>query len=177
MIPGPLRPSESDVFGSSRMQVDEPAVQNPSTPPRLTSSEDESAINAMERACNHLRRFVTSASVDEAVSDENLSIIWSFVYAGLTQAKQRRVAEFERFQDNVECKGKKLFLELVRDVVRNNTWQDFLLNGTVFSLSHIPWADQFLCLEIFRLPKSNMNGQVFWNENRYAFFPFLHLNE
>ena len=136
MIPGPLRPSESDVFGSSRMQVDEPAVQNPSTPPRLTSSEDESAINAMERACNHLRRFVTSASVDEAVSDENLSIIWSFVYAGLTQAKQRRVAEFERFQDNVECKGKKLFLELVRDVVRNNTWQDFLLNGTVFSLSH-----------------------------------------
>ena len=79
-----------------------------------------------------LKRIIQPDDEDEDIKD-SLAKVWITVNDALeAHVKGKRLATRDEFFTNVKERGENVFIKVLRDAVKNNTWQDLLDNGTSF---------------------------------------------
>jgi hypothetical protein len=136
-LPPTMQSSSSDPF-VVRMVVDErgDGDTNPSTPKRSTNPSTQPRVSVPESTVQSvvkwLKRIIQPDDEDEDIKD-SLAKVWITVNDALeAHVKGKRLATRDEFFTNVKERGENVFIKVLRDAVKNNTWQDLLDNGTSF---------------------------------------------
>jgi len=134
------------------MQVD----TNPSTPMRLRPIPNitSTTLQEMSRKLGHT---IYPLDNDNSIC-KSLDIVWLTIYKALSQDPMMQpLANQDKFEQNVKQKGEQVFINLLRDIRRNNnSWGDLLGNGTSFLLADLKCFDHHLSLDVFL--KQNLKG-------------------
>jgi len=129
--------SDSDVFGSWAMQVDNTADLQ--TPPRRTPGSPQPdqphtpvPDQMVQLAYNKLQRMIFPNDDDDAIGG-NLDMIWTAVHGVLSKRKaNRKLAKVEEFQANVARNGEQPFFDLLRHMARLGVWESIFDNENFF---------------------------------------------
>jgi len=128
-------PSEDDI-SEIRMQVDEPAAGEPTTPKDISHPmPPRVSIPATDfrELCKFLETDVLPTSSDDWIRCR-LAITWFTVNDALLKDKSLRphLANQEQFRKNLDKIGELSFIKLLKDIARRQSWQDLLEHGTYF---------------------------------------------
>jgi hypothetical protein len=109
---------------------------NPSTPKRSTHPSTQPRVSVPESTVQSVGKLLESYT---QFYDANgnvkafLHLVWFTVHDALeAHVKGKRLATRDEFFTNVKERGENVFIKVLRDAVKNNTWQDLLDNGTSF---------------------------------------------
>ena len=64
-----------------------------------------------------------------------------------------RLANQDKFEENVKSKGEDKFIELLKDIAKKKNWQDLLENGTSFLSSGLKPSNRALSPDVFLKPE------------------------
>jgi len=151
-----LLQSEDDVFGGTRMQVDNPTDnnENRSTPTRPTPPSTQSTIciseQSIQEMCENLDRIIRPGD-DDARIRRSLGLVFVAVCDALAEDPNRkaRLANRDQFEENVKKEGEQQFINLLRDIAKKESWRDLLQNGTSFLYSDLKCSDRVLSPDVF----------------------------
>jgi hypothetical protein len=108
---------------------------NPSTPKRSTHPSTQPRVSVPESTFQSMRkllkRIIQPDDEDEYIKG-SLTSVWITVHHALEAHVSKQLATRDEFLKNVKKRGENVFIKVLRDAVKNNTWQDLLDDGTSF---------------------------------------------
>jgi hypothetical protein len=81
--------------------------------------------------------------------------VWFYVNKALKEDPilKTRLADKDKFQENVKSKGEEKFIELLKDMAKKKNWQDLLENGTSSLSSGLKPSNRGLSQDVFLKPE------------------------
>jgi hypothetical protein len=159
-----LSQSEDDPFQVGeelgRLQLDEPADDDTksSTHTRTTLLSTQPNVSIPDGAfrllCKNLERNIQPGDIDDSIQD-SLDNVWFFVNKALKEDPilKTRLADKDKFQENVKRKGEERFIESLKDMAKKKNWQDLLENGTSSLSSGLKPSNRGLSQDVFLKPE------------------------
>jgi hypothetical protein len=138
---------------------------DPSTPPRRTSPQTRLANipdEDIKWAFKSLGRFVTPRDDDDDGRSNSLTLkrVWLVVNDTLEQDPTLKglLVDRNEFLTNVKRKGERKFIDSLKALAESGTWADLFEDGTLFCSFFSKRSDRVLCLEVFFLNATLVEG-------------------